>query len=65
MNPGDIFIFLVIHVLVAATGLTFFMALRKKMKKENATNETVVALFVIFAIYGGLYHRLSSKLRIQ
>jgi hypothetical protein len=54
MNSTDIFIFLVIHLLVPLAGLIFFMGLLKKMKTAKTANETVVALFIIFATYGGL-----------
>jgi hypothetical protein len=54
MNSTDIFIFLIIHLLVPLAGLIFFMALLKKMKTAKTAKETVVALFIIFATYGGL-----------
>ncbi len=45
---------LLIHLLVPAAGLQWFLWLRADMREEEIEHPPVVPLFIIFATYGGL-----------
>jgi heme O synthase-like polyprenyltransferase len=45
---------LLIHLVVPAAGLQWFLWLRGEMREEQVENPPVISLFIIFATYGGL-----------
>jgi hypothetical protein len=50
----EIIIFIVIHVVIPVLGLIWYISIVGKMKKENIVERPIMALFVLFATYGGL-----------
>jgi FtsH-binding integral membrane protein len=54
MTTKLIFIGLTIHLIIPLAGLICFIWLTRKMKKENVVNPPTLALFFVFATYGGL-----------
>lgn len=45
---------LLIHLVVPAAGLQWFLWLRDDMREEQVESPPVIPLFIIFATYGGL-----------
>jgi hypothetical protein len=45
---------LLIHLLVPAAGLQWFLWLREDMRQEEVERPPVIPFFIIFATYGGL-----------
>jgi hypothetical protein len=50
----DIVKALLIHLVVPAVGLQWFLWLRDDIREEQVENPPVIPLFIIFATYGGL-----------
>jgi hypothetical protein len=50
----DIVKALLIHLIVPAVGLQWFLWLRDDMREEQVENPPIISLFMIFATYGGL-----------
>lgn len=50
----DIVKALLIHLVVPAAGLQWFLWLRHDMREEQVENPPVIPLFIIFSTYGGL-----------
>ena len=45
---------LLIHLVVPAAGLQWFLSLRDDMREERVENPPIIPLFIIFSTYGGL-----------
>ncbi len=54
MPIKDIIIFITIHIIVPIIGIALYGKIYRKMGEENIPKTPDIALFLIFAIYGGL-----------
>lgn len=55
LSTSELITAVVIHFILPVLGIVYYTILLKNMKKANIQNPPVIALFLAFFVYGGLF----------